>query len=72
MDTEELSIQRAKYKLYSRFLLCGGSVPLTSLHVQGGSTVVCSLDILILALGDPMHRASLNIPTPRFHLATSC
>lgn len=71
MDAEELSIQRAKYKLYSRFLLCGGSVPLT-LHVQGGSTVVCSLDILILALGDPMHRASLNIPSPRFHLATYC
>ena len=29
-----------------------------------------SLDILILALGDPMYKASLNICSPRVHLAT--
>lgn len=31
-----------------------------------------SLDILILALGDPMYKSSLNIRSPRFHLAAYC
>lgn len=78
MVPEELNVQRVNSVLL--MFPAVQSVGASNSLACSESTVVCSLDfffffsldILILALGDPMYKASLNIRSPRFHLATYC